>query len=487
MTAAVAVLGALGAVWLLSQSFATRLTVYLAVLPFLTWAQIHVPFRGWSLVGTGLLVITVVGAAGVAPGARRDRQRPAVGLTVLVLLYAAVAVVGAANPGLPSLTLGVRGARLFIEPLLLYFVGAEVAREPQLWRRVRAVIVVTGVIVAAYALKQALFGFDHAELAYYRANFSEAASEARVSGTMAGATDLGNYMALVGFIAVGHVLHRGRRALAAVVLAGVCTFDAMVTGQRGVMIAAGVAVIVVVALGLARRSTRSRGARFGQVVTLLAAVLAAVLIVTPVQNRRVIREQHTDALHSALIKLALLKQPSQDTSLTLRQHRLAQTRDALLSEPFGAGAGLNLMLKPGRSGHTTALGSAGFGGPTYRPPLPPLPGELYFYTVASELGVPGLALFLAIAVFGMVTAVGVAVRHPDREKAALGMAAAGFIVFVLVDAFTVDVLASTEVAAYYWLLVGMVGRWGQEDRVAPSAPTRGAVRGDTAVAAGVSA
>jgi hypothetical protein len=470
------VVGGLGFLVLLLQPFATRLTVYLVTLPFLTWLQIHVPFKGWSLVSSAVLVATALAAVGTRTARRRgDTYRPAYGLTAVVLLYVALVVVEVANPGLPSVTLGLRGARLVLEPLLMFFIGAEVATRPALIKRVVSIVLVTGAIVAAYGLKQGLFGFDARETAFYRHNFAVSLREQRIFSTMAGATVFGNYMALVAFLAIARFASGSRRWVALSALGLTAAFDMLLTGQRGVIIAALPSAGLVIFLGLLRRSTRWRMARVAQVTTLVVAALVALLLITPVQNRRVIRQHHTTPLAAATVKLAELKAPNQDTSVGLRVHRLAQMRQALETVPLGAGDGLNLLISPQRSAQSSVLGVTGFGGSDYQPPVAPIPGELYYYTLSSELGLVGLALFLGLALFGLVTAAGIAVRHPDPRKAAIGLATAGFIVFVLVDSFTVDAMTTTQVASYFWLLIGLVGRWAQQDRAPspdPIAPAR---------------
>jgi hypothetical protein len=163
--------------------------------------------------------------------------------------------------------------------------------------------------------------------------------------------------------------------------------------------------------------------------------------------------------------LALLKEGSAESSFQLRNERMTEVGHALATAPFGVGTGLNLLLDRNRSDHSTVLGAAGFGGPDYQPRLPPVPGELYYYNLASELGLPGLVLWSALALFGIVTAGGVALRHPDREKAAFALVAMAYLLLIVIDSFTVDAMTTIQVSAWFWLLLGAVGRWGQEDRV----------------------
>lgn len=459
---------ALAGIWLLLQPFATRLTVYLLTLPFLTYLQIHVPSKGWTLVPTGILVLTAVAAVGVHPReAGRTLSRPAKGLTLIVVLYGGLALVEAFNPDLPSVTLGFRGARLVVEPILMYFIGAEVARRPELTSRVVKLLVGTGVLVAAYGLKQALFGFDQREALYYVHNFQDVTlHEQRVFSTMAGASVFGNYMGLLAFLCVGLIINGSRRVVPLVGLLGVCGVDMLVTGQRGVVVGALAGTVVVGAMALVRRSTRTRGVRMAQALTVLVAVLVGMVVITPIQSRSTLRTQHESAFQAARLKLALLKEPNHDASISDRQLRLRQLGHALETVPFGAGTGLNLLVGgTAKASANTVLGASGYGGPGYQAPVPPIPGELYFYNVGSELGLPGLSLFSAILLFGLVASVGVGVRHPDRRKSTVAFCAAGFLTLVLVDSFTVDSMATQQVASYFWLFIGLIGRWSQEDRL----------------------
>ena len=459
---------AVGGLWLLLQSFATRLTIYLLVLPFITYLQIHAPFRDWSLVPTAILLLTAAVAIGLRPDELElRRSRPARGLTIVVLVYGGLAIVEAFNPHLPSLTLGLRGARIFVEPMLLYFIGSEVARRPELTARILKILIGTGVVVAAYGLKQAFFGFDHREVLYYVQNVQGVTlHEQRVFSTMAGATVFGTYMGMVAFLCVGLIVNGSRRVVSLGVLIAVCGLDMLVTGQRGVIVGAFVGIVVIAAMALLRRNTRRRGVRVAQALTVLVAILVGMVVITPVQPRTRLLTHKESAFQAARLKLANLKAPNKDASIANRELRVRQLGSALEKVPLGAGSGLNLLVGGANKAAThTVLGSSGYGGPGYQPPVPPIPDELYYYNVGSELGLPGLSLFSAILLFGLVAAVGIGVRHPDRRKSTVAFCAAGFMVLLLVDSFTVDSLTATQVASYFWLFIGVIGRWSQEDRL----------------------
>lgn len=460
--------GGLFGLWLLVQPFATRLTVYLLVLPVLTWLQIHLPTKEWTLVPTALVLLTAAAAIGVPQHYEGGRfPRPAKGLTIIVVLYAGLAAVEAFNPDLPSVTLGIRGARLVVEPLLMYFIGAEVARRPQLTGRVIKLLIGTGVVVAAYGLKQAFFGFDRQEALYYVANYQDVTlHEQRVFSTMAGASVFGNYMGLIAFLCVGLIINGSRRVISLTILLGVCGVDMMVTGQRGVIVGALGGTLVTGGMALIRRTTRRRGVRMAQALTLLVAVLVGIVVTTPVQARNTLLTHHESAFQAAKLKLALLKEPDQDSSIADREMRLRQLGSALEKVPLGAGSGLNLLVGgTAKASNEDLLGASGYGGAGYQPPVPPIPDELYFYNVGSEDGLLGLVLFCVILLVGLIASVGIGVRHPDPRKAAVAFGAAGFLTLVLIDSFTVDSMTAVQVASYFWLLVGMVGRWSQEDRL----------------------
>jgi hypothetical protein len=53
-------------------------------------------------------------------------------------------------------------------------------------------------------------------------------------------------------------------------------------------------------------------------------------------------------------------------------------------------------------------------------------------------------------------------RDADRDRARWGFVGVVYLVVVVADGFTVDAMSSLEVAAWFWLLVGMVGRWRVE-------------------------
>lgn len=460
---ALAVVG-LAAGWYATRSFDVKVLVLAGVLPTLGWLQSHLGGIPWSLAVSGLIGLVLIHAVREQPAVA---SRPAHGLTALVLAYAAVVAAQAFSTDLPSVVTGLRGARLVLEAVSLYFLGAEVARRPDLVRRLVFVVLAGGAVVAAYALKQWLGGFDAAELAHYRQTFPVAIRERRIFSTLPGASALGHHLGLVALLAGAALVVRPRRWLVPSALLAASLVGVLLTGQRGVQVSVFAAGIVVVAIALCRPSFRREGARAGQVVTVLAACVVALVLLTPVQDRRAASEPGRSALESARIKLALLRDGADERSVQLRSERLGQTVAVLLERPLGAGTGLNLLIDPERSARTTFLGSAGFGDGAYQPPVEPLPGEQYYYTLASETGLPGLATWLAISWYGIAAAAGVALRHPDRRTAAVSLAACGYLVIVVLDSFTVDAMTSITVSGWFWLLVGMVGRWSQEDRRQP--------------------
>jgi hypothetical protein len=449
---------------LLALGFDATLLTLVAVVPFLGWLSSHFPGVPWTIVPTALLVLLAFQALSLPPAG--GRTRPAYGLTAVVMVYLTVAAAQAFSPGLPSVVAGLRGLRIVAEPMILFFAGSEVARRPELRRRLVRVLLVSGAVVLAYGFKQWLGGFDVAERIFFRHTFPVALRERRIFSTLLGATALGNFAAVVAFMAVADMMRQRRLRIGHAVIVVAAAFALFLTGQRGVQLAVVAAGVAVVAVVLLRPGTRHMAARAGQVLTVVFAVLLAVAIITPVQDRRQASAGGQSALDAARIKLALLKQGSQETSFQLRQDRLGQVGHALDVAPLGVGTGLNLLLDPARSSRSTLLGDAGFGSADYQPRLPAIPGELYYYNLASELGLPGLMLFAALSLFGILTAAGVALRHPDREKAAFATAALGILLVIVVDCFTVDAMTTIEVSAYFWLLLGVVGRWAQEDRTA---------------------
>ncbi|MCO8126381.1 O-antigen ligase family protein [Acidimicrobiia bacterium EGI L10123] len=466
---------ALATGWYVTRSFDTKVLVLVAVLPFLGWLQAHAAGVPWSLAVTGLIALLLLHAVRERPA---STGRGAHGLTALVLGYGAVVAAQAFSTDLPSVLTGLRGARLVVEALALYFIGAEVARRPVLVRRLVQVVLAGGALVGAYAIKQWLAGFDAAEIAHYRRTFPIAIRERRIFSTLPGASALGHHLGLVALMSGAALLVRPRRWVVPSALLATSLLGVLLTGQRGVQLSVFAAGLAVVAVALCRPAFRREGARAGQVVTVLATAVIALVLLTPVQDRRAASEPDRSAFDSARIKLALLRDGADESSARLRTERLGQTVDALLERPFGAGTGLNLLVDPERSARSTFLGQAGFGDETYRLPLDPLPGESYYYTLASETGLPGLAGWLAISWFGIASAAGIALRHPDRTKAAVALAACGYLVIVVVDSFTVDAMSSITVSGWFWLLVGMVGRWAHEDRLPRGGEVTAASRPD---------
>jgi len=333
MTALTAFVGLAAFVAVLCLGFETTVIVFLGTLPFLAWAQIHISGVPWSLVPSALLLLLTIQAISARPVG--SRGRPAFGLTAVVLLYAGVASAQAFSPGLPSVLLGLRGSRLVVEPLVLYFVGSEVARRPALVRRVLRVIVATGVVVIAYAGKQWLFGFDAAERSYFRHTFPMVVRERRLTSTLPGATALGVYATLVALVLLSRVVrHRGHWARWAL-LGAAAMFTLFLTGQRGIQVAGLGAGLALVAVAVLRPGTRQPAARIGEALTIVVALMLAIAIITPVQDRRLASAPDRTALDAARLKLALLKSGEDETSFRLRRSRLDQVADALGVAPLG--------------------------------------------------------------------------------------------------------------------------------------------------------
>lgn len=446
-----------GAVLFLTRSFGIRVGAYFALLPFLTWLEIHTGTRQWTLVTSTMLVVIAFQAIGQRPARHASA---ATGATAIVLVYVAVVAAQAFNPNLPSATLGLRGARVILEPVLLYFVGAELAQRPDELRRVIGVILGAGAVVVAYAVKQGVNGFDAKELVFYRANFAASAKESRTFSTMAGASVLGNHLAMLAYLILARVVHGTRRPKLWAGYALLCAYAALLTGQRGVYIAALAGSVVAVGLSVARPETLSRGRLAMTGFVAVMGVVLVLLATTPVQDRRNARS--TNAFQAARIKLALLKSGGKETSAQLRFERLRELERALERAPEGAGAGLNLLYRtPTRLATASLLGNAGYGPPDYRSKLEPVPGELYYLTIGSELGIVGLALFCGLLLWGTLAAIGVARRHDNPLAASTALATAAFFTFVAVNSLSVDALTSTQVASYFWLLLGLVARWAR--------------------------
>lgn len=448
-------------VWFVTRTFDLKVLVLAGALPFEGWAQAHLPSVPWSMVVSGLVAIVALAAVRERPAPSPDGA--AFGLTAVVLAFAAVAAAQSFSPDLPSVVVGLRGARLVLEPVIFYFIGAEVARRPPLLRRLLIVVAATGAVVAVYALKQWLLGYDGREIALYRRTFPVALRERRIFSTMPGASALGHELGLVSLVAGAWLFKRGRWWPIAAALLGSALVGVLLTGQRGVQLAVIAAGTAGVTLALLRPASRAHGARAAQLLTVVVGLTIGLALATPVQDRRHASSPSGSALSSARIKLALLRKGGQETSAGLREQRLNETAWSLTVRPLGAGTGLNLLVDPSRSRRTTFLGDAGLRG-TATAPVAPRPGELYFYTLASELGIPGLALWCALALYGLAAGAAVALRHPDPVKATIALVACGYVVLVVADSFSVDAMTALPVAAWFWLFLGIVGRWVHEVR-----------------------
>ncbi len=380
---------------------------------------------GWLPLLLDFLVVAAFGLLAI------DRRAPARPWRVGVLVFAALIVVQAFNPLLPSVGYGVTGARPLVVPLLLLVaVGSG-----QLSRRDERVLVAVGVIGwvvnVFFASRQWLVGFSGAELAFIRSTRSTylVGDQIRLIGAMRSNQDFA-FLVAIAFPAVAAcALARGRSrswrvgfallALATLaVLFGSLVRSALVAGVLGTFAAAAAFAGDPV---LRRRIVASA----------VTVVLVAWLAATVVAGQALSQDQ-TQTLQTRVTSIFA---PGQDYAFQQRQTRVwPQALHVIETHPLGAGAGSAGPLSQARDDA----------------PLGPLVPDDGYLLVAVQFGLPGLALF--VTVLGLLLA---ELWRRARLGALAAVAAFGALVALCVAMVTGNFISLISPSCAWAVLMGL--------------------------------
>lgn len=439
---------AVGVPFLLLTSLPSKVTAYFAVLPLVWWLQVRMP--GTSVRGVPDVIALAIALQLAWEFAMGRIRLPLRRRFVLACgFFALFVIVQAANPVIAATGAGFSGARVYLEPFVLFLAGLVVLGRPGAVERFFKVVVATALAVGAVMLRQLLFGFSGDEVAHQSESQIRTIAESKLFSTLPGP-------AVFGFVTAAFVVlcvlafTAGIWPRLALVGAGTSAIGALASGVRMSAFALVVALALLALLLLRDPQARTVGVRL--TVLGLAALMAVGTIValTPVGERDDTFEA-ANALDAAVLKFALLKEGTGDEDVAGRMERLGLFVSYLAEHPGGAGPGLVSLVDA----------------QTVRDPnteVPPLPAHIlrepwifqhdfYYVALGVELGLVPLLLFLVLLLGGIGLAVASTWSHDDRRTRAVLDGAACVTLLALVYVFTNESFRTPQVAGYVWFLL----------------------------------
>jgi hypothetical protein len=378
-------------------------------------------------------------------------------LTPIGLLASAFAVsvlIASQNPIITAVGAGISGARVYLSPFVLFLVGLRLLTEPKRLRPVLKVIVITAVIVGAYAMKQLLFGFDHAEQVFQAAQAGSRTIAERKLFSTTTAPDVFSFVAalmVLSCLAARAVGILPRLAGIGIVLN---TVGVAASGLRIGLIA--VLPAAALLLVLQRREERTRRFASSALAVGSTACIALLLLViaTPTPASRNATLVAKGPFGPALQKLALLKEGSADDDYQSRVDRLGQFVEYVNEHPFGAGPGLVGVFVLDKD---AALGFQKPNLPDYILDKPFIFQHDYFYVdVGVELGIIPLVIFILLLIAGIQG--GLArwrQAEGDADARAVLSLAVSLIVLVAIHNLTNESFRTPQVAGYIWFFLAL--------------------------------
>lgn len=440
--------------FLLLTSVRTKVLVYFAVLPLIGAVKYQLPqteVQGLPDL-VALAILLHLGWEFIGGRLRFPVSHPAV---AGVLLYALTIIVQSQAPLVAARGVGIPGARIYLEPLILFLAGVVVLRQPGTVRLFIRVGLVTAALVGLYMLKQLIIGFSPAELAFQteRQNIRLVA-EQRLFSTLSGPAVFGyvsGAFTLLGVVARAmRIWPRTSAAVAAVSALGV-----VASGTRIVLIALLPAAAVLVVLLLNdRRTKRMAGSVLGVGLCGVMA-LVALLVVTPTPSTRDATFESPNAITASVEKLALLKQGSADEDWAARTERAGLFLNFIGRHPWGSGAGFTLLVDE--------QGPPQAGTFRFRTDLPRyVEGEpwifqrdFYYFALGVELGLLPLLLFLGLLFGGLALAIdGWRATEERTARLLLGLSAS-ILTLTLVHNLANESFRAPQVSGYVWFMLAV--------------------------------
>jgi len=310
-------------------------TVVLATLAFLAVSGLirratgsYVTQLDPLILAAPLLALTCLVSA--FRGGYRAQRTP---LSTAVTAMLALGVIYVVNPLQGNLEVGIVGAGLFVGPMVWFFIG-QLLGDKETLRRVRQILLVTTIIVAAYGIKQTLFGFTGFEerwIAIRGASYHslDIRGNTRPFSTFASGAEYGFFLALGAILlaASSSSRHRLLRAIAIAALLSACLYS----GTRSILIAGVMGVMIGLLLGR-RRSLASSGAI---AVVGLLGLLALLRVVPPATGNST-----ADELRNRVVGGLTDPLNSKNSTLGIHVNSFGEGLKSGITNPLGSGAGV---------------------------------------------------------------------------------------------------------------------------------------------------
>jgi hypothetical protein len=444
------VAGAVGGLAFLTlTSFRTKVLTYFALLPFVFWMESELSVPNARLLPA---LIAYAAAAHLVWEMATHRARLTIDrvLVMAIGLYVAFIIVQCLNPIALDNGVSFTGARIYLEPMLLFLIGLHYFRGDEDAQRFLRLVVVTGLLVGLYMLKQLVFGFSASEIAAHSDRFSRVIPEQKLFSTFANPDSFGFASAFFTLAALS-ARRTGWRPLLCSVVAALSALGVLTSGSRISLVALLVAGALLLLLQLQDPVTRLFSARLAAFAVAAVVAIGALVIVTPAGNRNdTIRA--ANPAEAAIKRLALLKQGTTDEDFASRADRLSKFVDYMTAQPLGAGPGVVGLV----SGATILKPTQ-----TEQPKLPfylssatwAFQHDFYYVAVGIELGLVPLLLFIGLLISGLVMSVRAWRRSRDPGCRAVLVLAASALVLVLIQNATNESFRAPQVAGYIWFLL----------------------------------
>lgn len=251
-------------------------------------------------------------------------------------------------------------------------------------------------------------------------NFSGLGGARRAAGILAAPLAQGFFLAVVGV--VGFAYWRGRSHLMAALLLGICFYGAHMSGTRGGLLTATIAIAVYLLWPTRQIRTRQRN--------LLMLVIVGMLAMPTITHY--------------VLYTVRLEDDSTEGHLMALEKNIADIGDVLL---IGDGIG--------RAGaFTSSNGLTTSGG-----------GEGALFSIAYQIGVPGACLFLLY--YALLFQWIYAQRQQEGTRGELARAIACLFIGVFLSMFASDHVLSFSGMAAFWFLVGGYAGYAERHRATP--------------------
>lgn len=462
----IGLVGALGLAVTFLTSLRTKALGAIPALMLVGWVIVHFPGSVARALPDAIVLVVL---AHFVWDLVRDQldlpwTRPYV---VFTLLFGAAVAIQAGNPVIRAVGGGSTGARTYLVPMGMFFIGLAVMRTGVDARSVLKVLVVTTALVDAYLVKQMITGFDHSERAYWASSGSGVLGEHKLFSTLV-SPDTYGLVAAVLTLACLAAYSAGIWRRASLPVAAVSALGAFASGVRMAAAALVLGLVVFLLAKLYERST----ARFAVIGLVLlatgAVVLGTAVAATPVEARYNIGPTH-NSITAPIAKLAILKEGTADQDLNSRLTRAREFYTYILRHPWGAGPEvINALNQASLTNAGSAALLPGGGAPAaVSAPPPRLPRYMldqpwifqhdYFYIdLGVELGLIPLILFVLLLLVGVVLALECArSRAVEPEVHSLLCLAAGGIVVTLVCNVTNEAFRTPEASGLVWFLMAL--------------------------------